>query len=200
MKDLYTSNLWHPVLDQWMNMQSERADEDLLVRDTKAMLARTQQATPVNTALLNKIIALYSRFGKDELLLSLGVDLLETGNLAPALIKENAKFVPVNSVVIFYETGCNQCENELVQLRGNYSLIKAKGYDIISVAADLDKETFEKTLHIFPWTEKMCDYKGFDGVNFKNYGIVGTPTIFITDHKGTIVGRYARLADMEMMK
>jgi hypothetical protein len=164
------------------------------------MLARTSQPTPVNTALLNKIIALYSRFGKDELLLSLGVDLLKTGNLAPALIKENAKFVPVNSIVVFYESGCNSCDNELVQLRGNYSLIKEKGYDIISVSADRDKETFEKTSTVFPWTEKICDYKGFDGINFKNYGIVGTPTIFVTDHEGTIDGRYARLADIEIMK
>jgi hypothetical protein len=216
LKDLYTSNLWHPVLDQWMNRQSERADDDLLVKDTKVMLARTSKkasadyqgvtgqarndkhfgSVSVNTALLNKIIALYSRFGKDELLLSLGVDLLGTGNRAPALIKENAKFVPINSVVIFYESGCNQCENELVQLRGNYSLIKAKGYEVISVAADLDKETFEKTSTVFPWKEKICDYKGFEGVNFENYGIVGTPTIFVTDKEGTIVGRYARLADM----
>jgi hypothetical protein len=87
-----------------------------------------------------------------------------------------------------------------MQLRGNYSLIKAKGYDVISVSADLDKETTEKTSNVFPWKEKICDYKGFEGVNFENYGIVGTPTIFVTDKEGTITGRYARLADMGIMK
>jgi thioredoxin-related protein len=127
------------------------------------------------------------------------VDLLERGNRAPALIKEADKLLPVNALVVFYESGCNNCDNELVQLRGNYSLIKEKGYDIISVSADRDKETFEKTSNVFPWKEKMCDFQGFEGINFRNYGIVGTPTIFITDKDGTIIGRYARLVDTKIL-
>jgi peroxiredoxin len=198
MESLYTSNLWNMTLEQWMDMQSSRKNDALLLSDTQEMLSRTHSKEIYRT-LLNKIIALYSRFGKDELLSSLDVNLFEAGNLAPAIIAPNAKYTPINTLVVFHESGCNMCENELAQLIGNYPVLREKGYEIISIAADQDKETFEKTAAAFPWKEKLCDYKGFDGVNFKNFQIIGAPTMFVTDKEGKIVGRYSRLVDTKLL-
>jgi hypothetical protein len=205
MEFLYTSNLWNLVLDQWMAMQSDRTDSELLLKDTQTILTRISKSLKGETeagvykAMLNKIIALYSLYGKDELLLNLGIELMEAGKHAPNLVKGNIPFTPVNSVIIFHESGCDKCENELEQIQSNYLLLKAKGYELISVAADLNKETFEKTTVGFPWQEKLCDYRGFEGVNFKNYGVVGTPTIFVTDKEGKIIERHFSLLETGLL-
>jgi hypothetical protein len=196
METLYTSGLWNYTLESWMNRQMERKDDILTLGDSQKMLSRTP-SKEVHHALLDKLAKLYTQAGIDRYLADLGIDgLLEAGNTAPALTTESSKYIPVKSVIIFYETGCNECKNELVQLRGNYPVIQEKGYEVISVAADHNQETFETTAQGFPWKEKLCDYQGFDGVNFRNYGIIGTPTIFVTNGEGKIIGRYVRIVEV----
>jgi len=46
------------------------------------------------------------------------------------------------------------------------------------------------------WADKLCDYKGFDGDNFRNYGIVGTPTYILIDKERIIRGRYVQLREL----
>jgi hypothetical protein len=60
---------------------------------------------------------------------------------------------------------------------------------------DKCKDVFEYTASGLPWSDKFCDFKGFDGENFRNYGIVGTPTFILTDDGGIVRGRYARLSE-----
>jgi len=50
-----------------------------------------------------------------------------------------------------------------------------------------------------PWTEKLCDLKGFEGEYFKKYGVIGTPTIFVLDKDKTITGKYAHLSDANLL-
>jgi peroxiredoxin len=139
-----------------------------------------------------------SQVGRDfpltELLIN---DLLPVGNPAPALMLKKGKVKIKNALLIFYESGCNNCENELGQLIGNYPDLKAKGIRVISISADTDKETYETNAARFPWSEadKYCDFKGFSGDNFRNYYVVGTPTIFGIDKDGKITGRHARVAE-----
>ena len=70
-----------------------------------------------------------------------------------------------------------------------------RGIEVISIAADHDKTIYENTASRFPWKNKLCNFKGFEGENFKNYGIIGTPTFYLIDNKGIIQGKYATLAD-----
>jgi peroxiredoxin len=191
---LYTGSLWNSTLESWMRMQLDRQDDALLLKDSKELLSRTS-SEEIYKALLNKFIKLYTQFGKDFLLLNFDIDNLLSGDTAPALVAGQAKYTPANAILIFYESGCSHCENELAQLRDNYSQIKEKAYDVISVAADTHPEIFKKTADQFPWKEKFCDYQGFAGLNFKNYTVVGTPTIFVIDKESKIVGRYAKLED-----
>lgn len=80
-------------------------------------------------------------------------------------------------------------------LKGNYPLIKEKGYEVVSVAADTNTDVYRNTAETFPWEAKYCDLKGFDSPDFKNFGIIGTPTFYVIDGKGIVQGRYARLQD-----
>ncbi|GHT73520.1 hypothetical protein AGMMS50262_04760 [Bacteroidia bacterium] len=191
---LYTSNTWNHFWDEWLNREMELKDDNRLFLDTKTILSRTPEGE-IRNALLDRIYSLYTRYGKDSLLYELGMDQL-IGKPAPALQNGEKRLVPKKALVIFYESGCNNCENELLRLRGLYPLLKEKGYDVISIAADTSEEVFNRTASQFPWTAKQCDFQGFDGVNFRNYQVVGTPMLFVTDKEGKITGRYATVEEL----
>ncbi|GHT68616.1 hypothetical protein AGMMS50239_34060 [Bacteroidia bacterium] len=185
---LYYSGFWNDIINRYI--ASVSGNDSLLVADSRKMLARTSNKL-IKEELLHKLILLYNKYGKENLLENLGVeDLVSRGRPAPMLTLTNKHIRPVSSLIIFYESGCNNCENALIQLRGNYPMLKEKGVEVISIAADRDEDTFRRNADLFPWADKYCDFKGFDGENFKNYGIVGTPTIFVVDKEGVIIGKY----------
>jgi Peroxiredoxin len=117
----------------------------------------------------------------------------QSGMSAPPI--EGVNLQGKKHLVVFYESGCNNCDNEMRQLVGNYPVLQEKGYDVISIAADTDSVSYTNNSRNFPWSTKLCDFKSFEGENFVNYGIIGTPTMYVIDEKGIIQGRYARLVD-----
>lgn len=199
VEQLYYSGFWDNVLSSFVS--SSAANDSILVSGSRKMLAQVADKRQIKDDLLYKLTLLYNKYGKENLLVDLGVeDLVTAGRLAPMLKLSNKHIRPVNSLIIFYESGCNNCDNELAQLRGNYPVLKKKGIEVISIAADSDESTFHNNANTFPWADKYCDYKGFRGENFVNYQVNGTPTIFVTDSEGKIIGRYAKLVDSEVFK
>jgi hypothetical protein len=192
-RQLYNSGLWNDVLDRWIGMETGWGDS-MLIADSRTMLARCADQE-LHLKLVNKLIVLYNKYGKDNLISQLGIEnLIAPGHYAPKLRLKNAYLTPVESLVVFYESGCSNCENELIQLRANYRILQERGLRVISVAADPNEEIYRKNAD-FPWPDTYCDYKGFSGENFTNYQVVGTPTIFVVDKEGFITGRYAQLAE-----
>ena len=118
------------------------------------------------------------------------------GHLAPEIRIGEESFLPKNSLLIFYETGCGNCHNELEELKNKYSLLSGNQIRVISISADISEEVFEYTSSGFPWEDKICDFEGFDGMNFRNYGIVGTPTFILIDQDGIVRSRYAQLKEL----
>jgi len=100
------------------------------------------------------------------------------------------------TLVLFYESGCGPCETLLQQLPGNYENLKAKGIRVIAIAADTDEKVFKDRAKDFPWKDTFCDYEGKAGINFQNYGAVGTPTIFLLDKSGKIEAKMAGLDEV----
>jgi len=123
---------------------------------------------------------------------------LAKGNKAPAL--SQGKLPKSNTLLVFHESGCSSCVVQIQRIKENYALLKEKGYEVVSVSADIDLPIFEHTSENYPWKTKYCDGEGFAGKDFQNYGIIGTPTIFILNKKGIIQGRYARLEDTGIME
>jgi len=193
---LWNSGLWRSLFFRWMDVETGQGDS-ILLADSKAIFARVQDKD-VFANLSKKMVLLFNQYGKESMLAQLlnTEDMLSPGHQAPKLyLSDSTTLVPLNSLVIFYESGCGNCENELLQLRGNYSVLQERNIKVISVSADMDEAVYKKNADIFPWQQKLCDYKGFEGVNFKSYAVVGTPTIYVIDGNGTITGRYARLTD-----
>jgi len=193
---LWNSGMWKPFLSQWMNLEMAQKNDSILLADSHAILTR-EQNSDIRQTLVKKMTLLFNQYGKENLLTQLGMnDLLAPGNQAPLLfLPDSTVMMPTSSLVIFFESDCGNCVNELTQLKGNYSVLQERKIRVISVAADTDEEGYKQFAATFPWKQKICDFKGFEGVNFKNYAVVGTPTIFVIDDNGIITGRYARLAD-----
>jgi hypothetical protein len=125
---------------------------------------------------------------------------LVKGSKAPALTQAGAKPFRAKTLLVFYESGCNACENELWQLKANYPLIRQNGYEVVSISADKNATVFKNTTAGFPWKAKYCDMAGFTGKDFTNFGVIGTPTFYLIDRKGIIQGRYAKLSDTGLVK
>ncbi|TXB61322.1 peroxiredoxin family protein [Phaeodactylibacter luteus] len=109
----------------------------------------------------------------------------QTVVLRPVELSENY------SLLVFYQSGCGPCENLMPQLVGSYPVLAKKGVRLISISADTDYQVFENTALGHPWADKYCDERGMSGPNFRRYGVVGTPTMFLLDAEGRILLRTA---------
>ncbi len=199
--DLYTSGFWQMAFDVWYQATSVigQDNDSLLVSDSKRMLDRCDNI-PIRREVTQTIIRLFSKYGKDNLLMELGTEYLTmplNGQLAPQIVTgDGTSFLPKSSLIVFYETGCGNCHYELEGLKNKYKTLTNNNIKVISIAADTGKEVFEETAANLPWADKLCDFKGFDGDNFRHYGIVGTPTYILTDSEGIVRGRYAQLKEL----
>jgi hypothetical protein len=213
INNLYTSGLWFNVLNGLLALY----DNDMpyhkdFIADMTRLLERAGSER-VYTTLAENLFAICESTGWNDLEEQLAYYLINTGRTgnpsgrlkmlltvfklvkgskAPALAQ--GALPGEKLVLVFYESGCGPCENEIQQLKGNYPLLKEKGYEVASVSADTDADVFRNTSETFPWTHKYCDLKGFGGGDFKAFGVIGTPTFYVIE-KGMVQGRYARLAD-----
>ena len=100
------------------------------------------------------------------------------------------------SLLLFYQTGCGHCETAIAGLKSNYQNLVSKGIKIITLAADIEQDTYKTTADSFPWKDKFCDFKGTSGINFKNYAVMGTPTMFLLDSNGIIIEKIATIEQL----
>lgn len=197
--DLYTSGFWQPAFDVWYQAVSVNSNDSILLDDSRSMLDRCGDDIPIRRELAQTLIRLFSKYGRDYLLPALGTEYLTmplNGQLTPQIVTADSTFLPRQSLIVFYETGCGNCHYELEQLKQKYKILTDNNIRVISIAADVDRDVFEETAASFPWADRLCDLKGFEGDNFRSYGIVGTPTFILTDSEGIVRGRYAQLKEL----
>jgi thiol-disulfide isomerase/thioredoxin len=109
----------------------------------------------------------------------------EEHKYSTAVIKTKA-LTTKYTLLLFYQSGCGHCEDAIKLLEDNYKELVAKGFRIISLASDTDFAVFSNTSFALPWKDKYCDLEGFSGINFKNYAVIGTPTLFLLNQKGVV--------------
>lgn len=100
------------------------------------------------------------------------------------------------TLLIFYQSGCGPCEELMQKLPQKYAGLKAKGIRIVSISADEGEQVFKNSSSQYPWPDKYCDFEGKKGVNFTNYAVVGTPTLFLLDKHGIIQKKGAGLKEL----
>ncbi len=219
MQALYTSGHWLGVIDQlggWYAYNTGQQAE--FIPDVKKILSRTP-STEVYTALCERIIAICNKHNWTDSETQLAYFLMDDGRIkeptgrikqlltmlkvgkgaaAPALV--SGTLPPGKTLLVFFESGCGSCTEQMNRLVSLYPQIKEKGYEVVSVSADADKATYQRVSQRYPWPYKYCDFEGFRGKDFVNYGVIGTPTLYLIEENGNIQGRYATVEDTGIMK
>jgi thiol-disulfide isomerase/thioredoxin len=198
-KDLYNSGAgyWTPFFDSWHEKNMNESDS-LFVTDARKMLGRTTE-TDVHLALSQAIINVLAKYSRREYLLPQifsDINYPILGQPAPAIINGTDTIFPKSALIMFYASDCGNCRAELYNLIEKYPLLRDNQIRVITIAADSDKEMFEDTAQKMLWQDNICDFKGFDGQNFVNYGVVGTPTFILIDKEGIVRGRYAQMKEI----
>jgi peroxiredoxin len=101
-----------------------------------------------------------------------------------------------HALLLFYQGDCQPCEDALIVLSNGYNLLKDKDVRVIAVSADESPQSFEKKIPYHQGPDNYCDFTGMTGVNFKNYAVLGTPTLFLLDREGIVVEKTAVAEDL----
>lgn len=121
----------------------------------------------------------------------------QTDRQMPAISGLDDTEEPYDKILIaFYDSDCSACVNEMYHLSALFPELKQKGIRVVSIAADTDRTRYDFGSK-FPWRDKLCDFNGFNGVNYSNYNVVGTPSFFLTGKEGKLLGMYFSISDME---
>jgi thiol-disulfide isomerase/thioredoxin len=101
-------------------------------------------------------------------------------------------------LVDFWATWCGPCVAELPNVIATYQKYHDKGFDIIGVSLDTDQATLERFLK----ENNIAWRQFFDGQKWANklavkYGVDSTPTTYLLDGDGKIIGMNLRGPDLE---
>lgn len=216
---LFTSGLWFGTLNGLLALYDNGTPYHREFITDMSQLMKRAATNRVYATLAGNLFAICERMGWNDLeeqlayylindgrirnpegrlKMLMGLFKLGKGSIVPEL--SFGAFPEGKTLLVFYESGCNACDNEMQLLKGNYPLLREKGYEVVSVAADTDAGIFSNTAGTFPWKARYCDFQGFAGKDFTSFGVIGTPTFYVIDEQGVLQGRYARLEDTGILK
>lgn len=97
----------------------------------------------------------------------------------------------------FWASWCGPCRKSNPELIEAYGLYKDKGFEIVGVSLDANKEKWMKAMEKdgLVW-ENLSDLKGFDNEAAMIYGVTAIPENFLIDENGIIIARYLRGDDL----
>ncbi|MCC8146244.1 MAG: thioredoxin family protein [Bacteroidales bacterium] len=216
---LYTSGtLWESVCNFYISLFNHTAGEDKQ-QEYAASVLRTldRLSAPYYEAFLASTVTETERFGwyqaRDSILSMLnpsftssigslqratGAYRANNGQIMSPLVGLNESKEPYGKTLIaFYDSDCSSCVNEMFRLISIYPKLREEGIRVVSIAADTNKERYEEEIKNFPWEDKLCDFKGFEGENFSNYNVIASPSFFLIDSKRRLSGTFYSVKDVE---
>ncbi len=123
---------------------------------------------------------------------------LKIGNIVPNIIISDlwGKQIELNKItaektlIVFYASWCPHCQELLPKLNELYKNQIEKKLEVLAISLDTKKEdwlNFIKTN--CPDFINVSDQKGWDGKASAEYFIYATPTMFLVDREGKIIGK-----------
>ena len=221
IRALYNSGtLWRDVHEYYPGLFFGSQSDSVQEAYANSILITLQRLEePVLTAFLSAALTVCERFGyqkAQEVMLTkfivqyptlpitdtkvqrmLGAISLNKGNQIPE-ITGLTNPITQPAIIIFFDSNCDHCRDEIDWMIEHYDEYTKKGYRIISISSETQENNYQFYSASFPWdkADRLCDFKGTSGDNFKNFGIIGTPMIFVVDEKGMILGKYAKLKEI----
>jgi peroxiredoxin len=120
----------------------------------------------------------------------------QTGRSAQDITLETGKLNADYTILLFYQGECPLCEDALIDLANQYKRLSEQKVRVIAVSGDTTEQGFEKKLNYHQWLDNYCDFTGMNGINFKNYGVLGIPTLFLLDKEGMVLEKSATVEDV----
>jgi peroxiredoxin len=130
--------------------------------------------------------------------------LLPVGAPAPAILLPDTAGRPTGladvpgekRLVVFYSTECPHCRTALPEIA---ALQREKGnaFRVLAVSLDANTTAWLEFLrsHAFTWTN-VIDAQGWEGSAVRDYHIYATPTMFLLDRQGRILGKPMTVAEL----
>jgi thiol-disulfide isomerase/thioredoxin len=96
-------------------------------------------------------------------------------------------------LIDFWATWCGPCRAEIPNVRAAYEKLHPKGFEILGISFDQDKEALDK----YTKQNQMTWPQYFDGEGWGNkfgqeFGISGIPAMWLVDKKGNVRDLNAR--------
>lgn len=215
---LYTSGLWYYIIDGLLKLSP---DQTIFGKDMVHILKRIK-SQEVFEALGDNLVTITEQFGLDNAFDIIVPYLQESGRIetpqgkmyvaftlikvrkgltAPSVegLTESKDPSVTKMLLVFYDSGCHNCEEQMNLLIKEYARFKEQGVRVVALSSDGNEQVFKQKSATFPWVDTLCDYKGFAGPNFTKYGIMGTPTMFLIDKDMKVLGRYAKVEDIKFL-
>jgi thiol-disulfide isomerase/thioredoxin len=100
-------------------------------------------------------------------------------------------------LVDFWATWCGPCVAELPNVKRNYELYHDRGFEVVGISLDEDREQLVKFLEEekVPWVTLFGEADEAGGWNHpaaKYYGVTGIPTVILVDKAGKVISLEAR--------
>ena len=100
-------------------------------------------------------------------------------------------------LIDFWATWCGPCIREIPSVKKTYEELNAKGFEIIGISLDSDKDKLEDFIakNDMPWPQ-FFDGKGWKTSLAQEHGISSIPAMWLVDKEGNLVDQNAR-TDLE---
>ncbi len=102
-------------------------------------------------------------------------------------------------LIDFWATWCGPCRAELPNLKEMYEAYHDRGFDVIGISLDSNREALDKYLieQELPWTTLHAE--GGRHPMATHYGVMGIPTLILVDREGTVVSLRARGKELQSL-
>ena len=137
------------------------------------------------------------------------IPVAETGNLFPEIIFYDTLKISINTKafkgeILFldlWSSWCASCRQEFPDLKKIYAKYKSKGFEIIGVSMDAEREAWIRALKhdSLPWPQ-YCEFVNFQENSLaKRFHIMAIPSNFLIDKNGILIGQNLSPKELETL-